>query len=154
MNRIPLLESVGKLCGCEGALPECKYMTPKPCLRQKNAGGVASWEGVTKSSGFRLDSAPHSLPTPSQNRSRLKERWSPTSFPHFLGGPGVAWSRGRPGRAGRGRPLPCGSVLSACEGLKGPRGGVGGPVLGGGAAHQSGGAVSMLLFLLALLPSL
>lgn len=47
---------------------------------------------------------------------------------------GQGW--GGPGRAG---PLPFGSVFSPCEGLKGPRGGAGGLVQGGGAAHQSCG---------------
>ena len=41
--------------------------------------------------------------------------------------------------AGAGRPLPGGSVLPHLRGLKGPRGGAGGPVQGGGAAHQSRG---------------
>lgn len=46
------------------------------------------------------------------------------------------------GAAGAGRPawrLPCGSVLSSQREAKGPRGGAGGLVPGGGAAHQSQG---------------
>ena len=106
---------------------------------------------MTKSLGFRRDSAPPSPPTLSQNRSRLKEKWSPIFFPHILGGPGAARSRGRPGLAGR---YLAGQSSPPWKGLKGPRGGAGGPVQGGGAAHQSRGAVPVLFFLLALLSRL
>lgn len=49
--------------------------------------------------------------------------------------------------AGAGRRLPGGSVPHL-RGLKGPRGGAGGLLQGGGAAHQSREAVPVLLFLL------
>ena len=109
---------------------------PKPVsLRQKNTGALVSRkEGATRLPGFRPDFPPES--EKSQGEVVPPPPAPPPTFsedqePH---GRGQGW--GGPGRA---RPLPCGSVFSPCEGLKGPRGGAGGLVQGGGAAHQSCG---------------
>lgn len=71
---------------------------------------------MTKSLGFRRDSAAPSPATPPQNRSHLKEKWSPIFSPRILGGPGAARSRG--GWAGpavtlRVSPLPLQGVKGA-----------------------------------------
>lgn len=127
------------------------HRVPHICLfeAEKYRGCAQQKKGTARPPGFRPDfplesksqgevaflRPPNLAPVPPKTRSRSC---------------GCGW--GGPGRVGR---LPCGSILSPCEWLKGLRGGAGGLVQGGGAAHQSRGAFLVLLFLLlAPLPSL
>lgn len=79
--------------------------------------GVWPAERRTKSLGYRRDSAAPPA-TPSQNRSHLKETWSPSFSPASSEDQGRAVA-GRLGRAGR---YLAGSALSPCKGLAEERG--------------------------------
>lgn len=143
-------ESAGKLCRCgEAASVQMISESPKPGpLRQKKTGLWPAQRG--RGQATRLQA---------QFPSRIMEverRGCPPLLP-----PPPRRTRGRwvAGAAGTGRAQPspylAGQSFLPCEGIKGPRGGAGGLVQDGGAAHQTRGPVLMLLFLLlSLLPSL
>ena len=127
------------------------HRVPHICLfeAEKYRGCAQQKEGTARPLGFRPD-----FPLESKSQGEVAFLLSPNLAPvppkTRSRSCGCGW--GGPGRVG---PLPCGSILSPCEWLKGLRGRAGGLVQGGGAAHQSRGAFLVLLFLLlAPLPSL